>query len=150
MDIDKGAGMRDERGAIGMGRAATTGGARPRPMRGRLVAVPVFDSRVGPRASGVRGLQTAFPRLMYTAGGFEVDVRIRPCSTVGPFRLLGQVLDPDFEPCAGRVRVEGAYGAVEADLDDCGHFSVGGLTSSGHRLEIRLADVLIEIPTVYV
>jgi hypothetical protein len=142
--------MRDERGAIGRGHAATTGGTWPRPMRGRLVAVPVFDSRVGPRGSGVRGLQTAFPRLMYAAGGFEVDVQIRPCSSAGRLRLLGQVVDRDFEPCAGRVRVEGAYGAVETDLDDCGHFSVDGLSSSGHRLEIRLADVLIEIPTVYV
>lgn len=142
--------MQDERGVSGMGRAATTRGASPSGMRGRLVAMPVFDSRVGPQASGVRGLRTAFPRLMYAAGGFEVDVQIRPCSTAGPFRLLGQVLDRDFEPCAGRVRIEGAYGAVETDLDNCGHFAVDGLTPSGHRLEIRLADVLIEIPTVYI
>jgi hypothetical protein len=142
--------MRDERGVIGMGCEAATRGASPSRMRGRLVAAPVFDSRVGPRASGVRGLRTAFPRLLYAAGGFEVDVQIRPCSTAGRLRLLGQVLDQDFEPCAGRVRIEGAYGAVEMDLDDCGHFSVDGLTPSGHRLEIRLADMLIEIPTVYV
>jgi hypothetical protein len=141
--------MRDERGAIGIGGDATTGVVSPPRMRSRLLAVPVYDSRVGPRASGVRGLGAASARLLFTGGGCEVDVQIRPGSTDGRLCLRGQVLDQDFEPCAGRARIEGAYGAVETDLDDCGHFSVDGLTPSGHRLEIRLADVLIEIPMVY-
>jgi hypothetical protein len=115
----------------------------------RLVATPVFDSRLTTRTAGVRSLGTGMPRLMYTADGYDIDLQVRPGSPTGRVRLLGQILNEDFEPASGRVKVEGAFGAVESDLDACGHFAVDGLTASGHHVEIVLADALIEIPTVY-
>jgi len=115
----------------------------------RLVATPVFDSRLVTRTSGVRGSGAGMPRLLFTADGFEIGLQIRPGASSGRVRLLGQVLNDEFEPTAGRVTVEGAYGTVQAELDGCGHFAVDGLSQSGHRIEIVLPDALIEIPTVY-
>lgn len=115
----------------------------------RLVATPVFDSRLATRTSGVRSLGNGMPRLMFTADAYEIDLQIRPGSPSGRVRLMGQVLNEEFEPAAGWVKIEGAFGTTETDLDGCGHFAVDGLSASGHRLEIVLGDALIEIPTVY-
>ena len=44
-------------------------------------------------------------------------------------------MNQDFEPSTGSVIVEGAFATIHTTLDDYGHFSVDGLTASGHRLE---------------
>jgi len=115
----------------------------------RVLAMPVYDSRLAPLAAGIRGRGTGLSRLIFTAHGFEIDLQIRPGSAPGRFRLVGQVLNEEFEPTSGRVRLSGAFGTVDTELDACGHFSIDDLTASGHRLEIGVPDTLIEIPTVY-
>jgi hypothetical protein len=115
----------------------------------RLEASLVFDSRQQAPMVGVRTATAGLPRLMYTARGVEIDVQIRPGTGGNGVRLLGQVLNEEFEPSAGRVVVEGTHGSVEADLDECGHFSIDGLKTGRLRLEVHLPDALIVVPSIH-
>jgi hypothetical protein len=111
----------------------------------RLDATLVYDSR-DRAAVGVRAVTPGFPRLVYSARGFEVDLQIRNSVTAGRARLMGQVLDEEFEPCAGRVSVEGRDGVVTTSLDPCGHFSIDGLLPGRHQIEVSLSEALIVVP----
>ena len=66
-----------------------------------------------------------------------------------PYAPDVQVLDKDFEPCAGWVVVEATRGFVKTGLDDCGHFTIDGLSPGWHRIEVSLAHATIDIPAVY-
>ena len=114
----------------------------------RLDASLLYDSRERP-VLGVRSVATGLPRLMFRAPGYEVDLQVRAGSTAGRFRLLGQVLDDAFEPCSGWVVVENGHGFVKTGLDECGHFSIDGLASGGHWLEVQLPHARIALPSVY-
>ena len=129
-------------------RADDDSGREPRMWR-RLEASLVFDSRQQAPMVGVRTATAGLPRLMYTARGVEIDVQIRPGTGGNGVRLLGQVLNEEFEPSAGRVVVEGTHGSVEADLDECGHFSIDGLKTGRLRLEVHLPDALIVVPSIH-
>src|SRR5881398_3400519 len=49
----------------------------PRPSIWRhLVAALVYDNRVEPRAVGARAVAIDHPRLMYQAGGIEIDLEV--------------------------------------------------------------------------
>ena len=85
---------------------------------------------------------------MYRARGFEIDLQIRPDTKAGRLRVLGQVVDGEFEPCSGWVVVERGDGFVKTGLDECGHFSIHGLVAGGHRIEVTSARAVIEIPSV--
>jgi hypothetical protein len=119
---------------------------RPRMWR-RLEGTLVYDSREQAQV-GVRAVKAGFPRLVYAAPGFEIDLQVRSSPTVGRLRLLGQVQDDNFEPCLGWVVVEAAHGLVKVGLDDHGHFSIDGLTSGIHQIEVGLSEALIVIPPV--
>jgi hypothetical protein len=123
-------------------------GASPRMWR-RLVATSAFDSRTQGPLAGVRAAKAGFPRLIYEAAGYEIDLQVRLGPTAGHLRVLGQVLDGEFEPCSGWVVLDGARGLVKIGLDECGHFSIDGVAAGRHRLEVRLPDATIEIPSLY-
>jgi hypothetical protein len=114
----------------------------------RFEGTLAYDSREQ-TAVGVRAGQTGLPRLMYRAGGFEIDLQIRPGSEADRLRLLGQVLDDAFEPCSGWVVVASGHGVFETGLDDCGHFSIDGLAEGWHRFEVSLPHATVEIPSAY-
>ena len=129
-------------------RAEEASSREPRMWR-RLEASLVFDSRQQGPLAGVRTATAATPRLMFTARGMEIDVQVRSAGDGHGIRLLGQVLNEDFEPAAGRVVVEGTHGSARADLDECGHFSIDGLTAGRLRLEVHLQDALIVVPSIH-
>jgi hypothetical protein len=115
----------------------------------RLEASLVFDSRQQAPLVGVRSATAGLPRLMFTARGVEIDVQLRPGADGNGVRLLGQVLNEEFEPSSGRVVVEGTHGSTEAELDECGHFSIDGLKTGRLRLEVHLPDALIVVPSIH-
>jgi hypothetical protein len=115
----------------------------------RLEASLVFDSRQQAPMVGVRTATTSLPRLMFTARGMEIDVQVRPDAEGTGVRLLGQVLNEEFEPTSGRVVVEGTHGSVTADLDECGHFAIDGLKAGQLHLEVHLPDALIVVPSIH-
>jgi hypothetical protein len=115
----------------------------------RLAATLVYDSRLQPLTTGVRSPMARLPRLMFTARGMEIDLQIRPSKTAGRIRMLGHVLDEDFEPCTGSVVIESVHGSIGAELDNCGHFTIDGLTPGRHRIEVHLPLALISVPPIH-
>jgi hypothetical protein len=115
----------------------------------RLEASLVFDSRQQAPMVGVRTATAGLPRLMFTARGVEIDVQVRPGADGNSVRPLGQVLNEEFEPSTGRVVVDGTHGSIEAELDECGHFSIDGLKTGRLRLEVHLPDALIVVPSIH-
>ena len=125
------------------------GGDAPRPaMWRRLVAALVYDNRLQPRLAGARSVSLEHPRLMYEAGGIEIDLEVGDSSIAGRLRMLGQVTASEPDLARAWVVVDGPSGRLETEVDDLGQFSVDGLASGAHRMEIGLTYELIEIPEV--
>lgn len=130
------------------------GSESPRPsVWRRLVAALVYDTRHQPRVAGARGARTIGaeqPRLMYQAGGVEIDLEVGQSSIAGRLRMLGQVTASEPDLTRAWVIAEGPSGRLESEVDDLGQFSLDGLVSGVHRMEIGLAYELIEIPSVQI
>lgn len=121
----------------------------PRPSIWRkLVAALVYDNRWQPRIAGARAIAIDNPRLMYQAGGVEIDLEVGHSTIAGRLRMLGQVTASEPDLTRAWVIAEGPSGRMEAEVDDLGQFSLDGLVSGVHRMEIGLAYELIEIPAV--
>jgi hypothetical protein len=114
----------------------------------RLVAALVYDNRLQPRVAGARALAIEHPRLMYQAGGVEIDLEVGQSTIAGRLRMLGQVTASEPDLTRAWVIAEGPSGRLETEVDDLGQFSLDGLVSGIHRMEIGLAYELIEIPSV--
>ena len=114
----------------------------------RLVAALVYDNRLQPRVAGARSLALDNPRLMYQAGGVEIDLEVGDSTIAGRLRMLGQVTASEPDLTRAWVIAEGPSGRLESEVDDLGQFSLDGLVSGVHRMEIGLAYELIEIPSV--
>lgn len=121
----------------------------PRPSIWRkLVAALVYDTRLQPRIAGARAVVVDHPRLMYQAGGVEIDLEVGHSTIAGRLRMLGQVTASEPDLTRAWVIAEGPSGRLETEVDDLGQFSLDGLVSGIHRMEIGLAYELIEIPSV--
>jgi hypothetical protein len=121
----------------------------PRPSIWRhLVAALVYDNRLQPRVAGARAVAIEHPRLMYQAGGVEIDLEVGHSKIAGRLRMLGQVTASEPDLTRAWVIAEGPSGRLETEVDDLGQFSLDGLVSGIHRMEIGLAYELIEIPSV--
>lgn len=114
----------------------------------RVVATLVHDSHQHRRIVGARSLVTDQRRLLFETGDIEIDLEIGRSRVTGRLRMLGQVTANEPGPIPAWVIAEGASGHFEAELDDIGQFSLDGLASGVHRLEIGLNYELIEIPAL--
>jgi hypothetical protein len=108
----------------------------------RIVAVLTFDSRNAAAALGMRSLNNASRQMLYSAEDADVDLRIavenEECT------VAGQVIRRDC--VGGRVRVAGATGSAETDLNELCEFSLPAVPVGTYSLTVRLHDVEIEIP----
>ena len=126
------------------GHAVSAAAPRPTLWR-RLVAALVYDTRLQLRPAGARSVDLDHPRLLFAAGGVEIDLEVGDSALAGRVRVLGQVgaNAPDLAPA--RVAVDGPSGHREAAVDELGQFALDGLAHGPHRLEVRLVYELIEI-----
>ncbi len=129
------------------GQAVGKDAPRPSTWR-RLVAALVYDNRLQPRVAGARAVAIEHPRLMYQAGGVEIDLEVGHSTIAGRLRMLGQVTASEPDLTRAWVIAEGPSGRLETEVDNLGQFSLDGLVSGVHRMEIGLAYELIEIPSV--
>jgi hypothetical protein len=114
----------------------------------RVVAALVYDNRVEPQLAGVRAVAIEQPRLMYQAAGVEIDLEVRDSRLAGRLRVLGQVTAGDNDLRRAWVAATGPEGRTEGRVDTLGQFSLDGLVTGRHSLEIGLSKELIEIPEV--
>ncbi len=119
--------------------------SRPAAWR-RLVAALVYDNRLQPRVAGARAITFDQPRLMYQAGGVEIDLEVSESSISGRLRMLGQVTAEEPDLARAWVVAEGPGGRTEGEVDELGQFVLDGLVGGRHKMEIGLTYELIEIP----
>ena len=132
--------------AVLIARQATAHRA-PRPtLWRRLVAALVYDNRLQPRAAGARSVNPGPPRLLYQAGGVDIDLELGDSTLAGRVRVLGQIAAGTADLDPAWVAIDGPSGHREAPVDALGQFALDGLAHGPHRLEVRLVSELIEIP----
>ena len=136
--------------AVRIGRQAEDGREARTAIWRRLVAALVYDNRLHARAAGARAMAIDQLRLMYQAGGIEIDLEVTESSIAGRLRMLGQVTAEPPDLTQAWVAVEGPAGRIEGGIDELGQFALDGLVSGRHRIEIGLTYELIEIPEVQI
>ena len=114
----------------------------------RVVAALVYDSGLHPRPAGARAVAVERRRLLYRAGGTEVDLEVGDSLLTGRLRILGQLTAGEASPARAWVLADGPSGRLEAAVDALGQFALAGLVAGVHRLEIGLADERIKIPAI--
>lgn len=113
--------------------------------RRRIAALLQFDSLQRPLALGVRSAQPATRQLLLKAESFDLDVRITP--TRAAWQVAGQVLGLE---ASGQVELQGDTATVQADLNDLGEFSLPPVPSGSYNLLLHLADLDVDLPTLYI
>jgi hypothetical protein len=133
--------------AVRIARPAEREPGRPAEWR-RLIASLVYDNRLQARLTGARAVGAEQPRLMYQAGGMEIDLELGESTIAGRLRMLGQVTADESDVTRAGVIADGPSGRFETEVDDLGQFVLDGLVGGHHRMEIGLTYELIEIPDV--
>lgn len=113
--------------------------------RRRIAALLQFDSLQRPLALGVRSGQPAARQLLLKAENFDLDVRITP--TRAAWQVAGQVLGLE---ASGQVELQGDTATVQADLNDLGEFRLPPVPSGSYNLLLHLADLDVDLPTLYI
>jgi hypothetical protein len=127
------------------GAAAAASGSPLAGLRERLVAALRFDSGAVPLALGLRaggGPGGQERQLLYSAGAYEVEVRLTPGD--GGWVVAGQVLGPDADG-AGTATLDGPPGRVEAPLSPLSEFAFPAQPAGSYRLLLGLAGVEVAI-----
>lgn len=119
-------------------RPAPAGG--PGPLR-RVLAALRFDSAGMQPALGVRGNEGSARQILFSAEGYDVDLRAAPA---GPMWMVaGQVLGPGE---GGTILLEGPDGTVAAEMNELREFTLPPVAAGAYTLRLALADVEIEVP----
>ena len=114
----------------------------------RFVAALMFDSQVNPQFAGLRATRTQVRRLLFQAENIEVDLEMSPSLISEQVRLAGQITAGGTDPSGGFLRLTTDTGEWRAQLDDSGEFWIDSLTPGAYRLEVVLADQIIEVPVL--
>lgn len=118
------------------------------PLLQRIVAALQFDSLQLAPATGLRSGAAAPRQLLFSAGDYDLDLRLTPTEQTDGWLLTGQVLGSDTP--TGRVTVEGATGVVETSLSMLGEFVLPPVTAGNYTLVVQLADAKITVDTIQV
>lgn len=111
-------------------------------LRERLVAALSFDSLQMSPAYGVRSGQAASRQLLYSAGDYDLDLRITQISE--GWVVSGQVLG---DVCVGgQVELEGEPDRAQVDLNDQCEFKLPPVPTGSYNLRLRLTGAEVEIP----
>jgi hypothetical protein len=118
------------------------------PLLQRIVAALQFDSLQLAPAVGLRSGAAAPRQLLFSAGDYDLDLRLTPAEQTDGWLFTGQVLGSDTP--TGRVTVEGATGVVETSLSLLGEFVLPPITAGNYTLVVQLADAEITVDTIQV
>lgn len=115
--------------------------APPSPIQ-RLVAALTFASRPLTPAFGLRGEGSGERQLLFTAGDYDVDLRLAP--DAGAWSLSGQLLGP--ETGAGTALLTGGETRRTHTFAPDAAFSFLQLPEGQYVLTLRFGDVEIVLP----
>ena len=107
-----------------------------------LFAVLKFDSFQMSPAYGVRSPRTGARQLLYSAGDYDIDLRVTPESET--WIVSGQVFGDDCT--GGRIELEGATGLSQSALNDQCEFTLPPVPSGSYNFRLCLSNTEVEIP----
>jgi hypothetical protein len=108
----------------------------------RIVAALSFDSQQMTPAYGVRSGQSAARQLLFSAGEYDLDLRITQSGE--RWNVSGQILGQE---CAGgQMELEGEAILAQADLNEQCEFKMAAVPTGSYKLRLRLAHLEVEIP----
>jgi hypothetical protein len=121
---------------------------RPEPGLGhaavqRLVAVLRFDSAGQPAVPGLRTGGPAARSLLYSAGDYDIDLRITASGAM--WSIAGQILGPEID---GYVEMERVPDSLRAAINDLGEFTLPSVPAGLVTLRVFTSGRAIEIPTL--
>lgn len=121
----------------------TIGLFRPRDKKVRLLsAILKFDSfRMSP-AHGVRSQQTGARQILYSAGDYDIDLRVVQHDE--SWIISGQVFGGDCVDA--HIELEGATGITQSALNNQSEFTLPPVLSGSYNLRLCLSDAEVEIP----
>jgi hypothetical protein len=107
----------------------------------RIRAVLQFDTAQRPLALGLRSGQPAARQLLYSAGSFDLDLRLSPAGDL--WLLSGQILGPEE---GGNVSLHGPTGSQQIRLNELNEFELSPVASGRYTLQVRLPGAELEVP----
>ena len=108
----------------------------------RIAAALSFDSFQMSPAYGVRSGQAQARQLLYSAGDYDLDLRITQSGEA--WNISGQVLG---EECTGgQIEFVSESASVSADLNEQCEFVLSTLPGGSYKLRLRLKELEVEIP----
>ena len=110
----------------------------------QAIAALVFDSFARPAVVGVRSTDTTNRQLLYTAGGYSIDLQVAPASG-SHANLVGQILcetEASFESVAGlALELIGEDGKrLAGSTNAMGEFTISGLKQGVYNLTIQTSE----------
>ncbi len=106
-----------------------------------ITAVLSFDSRSASPAYGLRSVAHATYQLIYSAGDYDLDLRLTPQED--EWILAGQVLGKN---CVGaKVDLEGMAGSSSTTLNELCEFTLPPVPNGDYRLRLRLTEMNVEV-----
>ena len=109
----------------------------------RIIAALSFDSGLNlAPAFGVRSGDAQSRQLIYSAAGFDIDLRVVPEGD--RYIISGQLLGED---CAGTtITIESEEQSASADVSELCEFSLPPVMPGTYVVTIRTSDVEVQIP----
>lgn len=109
----------------------------------RIVATLQFDSRQLAPILGLRSGATAPRQLLFSAGDYDLDLRLASGENEERWVISGQVLGSDIPP--GQVRLAGPMATVQAPLNVTGEFVLPPIVAGDYTLAVQLPDLEIVV-----
>ncbi len=118
----------------------------------QMAAILVFDSLYRPEIAGVRSTDMAERQLLYSAGGYSIDLQIAHAG-VSSVNLMGQILkdgEQGFDSVVGLPLqlVKGGAAAASTITDAVGEFRIDGIILGDYDLYFERRGRRIVIPGV--
>ena len=112
----------------------------------RIVASLQFDSLHLSPAMGLRASTAAPRQLLFTAGDYDVDLRVTPAAATSTWALSGQVLGG--EQVGGHVELQSHATHATAPLSPLNEFVLPSVPAGHYTLVVHLPDREIAIESV--
>ncbi|MBK8903199.1 MAG: zf-HC2 domain-containing protein [Anaerolineaceae bacterium] len=116
--------------------------AAPRERR-RIFALLQFDNTLPPLAFGLRSGQAQTHQRLYSAGDFDLDLRLKPAGE--KWVVSGQLLGP---ATSGQAELRGESTQVKAELNELSEFTLTAVPSGLYTLILHLDEIEIEVTTL--
>lgn len=109
-------------------------------LKERVRAALSFDSRQSAPAFGLRSGQAETRQLLFSAGAYDLDIRVAPAGAL--WIVSGQVLGL---PASGRIELRGEQSVMEVDLTALSEFVLPAAPEGSYLLLLHLENGEIEI-----